>query len=67
MNEGTTDGPGAFDFTQGSTSDNPFWNLVVSAIAPPSQEQIDCHSPKPILLDTGEVSKHSLDLYLHRA
>jgi neutral ceramidase len=25
---GTTDGPGAFDFTQGVTSPNDFWNLV---------------------------------------
>jgi len=25
---GTTDGPGAFDFTQGTTSPNPFWAFV---------------------------------------
>jgi len=53
---GTTDGPGAFDFTQGTTSGNPFWNLVSGLIKKPSQEQNDCHAPKPILLDTGEIS-----------
>jgi len=54
---GTTDGPGAFDFTQGTTSPNPFWNLVASvAIQEPSQEQIDCHLPKPVLISTGEIT-----------
>lgn len=54
---GTTDGPGAFDFTQGTNSSdtlNPFWELVKGAVTPsPSQAQIDCQYPKPILLDTG--------------
>jgi len=53
---GTTDGPGAFDFTQGTTSDNPFWNMVASALQEPSEEQVKCHQPKPILLNTGEIS-----------
>jgi neutral ceramidase len=54
---GTTDGPGDFDFTQGSnsTSDNPFWNLFGYLISPPPQSQVDCHYPKPILLYTGGV------------
>ncbi|KAG8791726.1 hypothetical protein FRC12_008258 [Ceratobasidium sp. 428] len=53
---GTTDGPGAFDFTQGnnSTSQNPLWEIVKGAItAPPSDAQKACHYPKPILLNTG--------------
>ena len=53
---GTTDGPGAFDFTQGDTSENPFWNMIAGALQEPTQEQKDCHAPKPILLDTGDVS-----------
>lgn len=53
---GTTDGPGAFDFQQGTTSGNFFWNLVRNFISKPSQKQIDCHSPKPILLNTGEMT-----------
>jgi len=51
---GTTDGPGEFDFTQGTTSTNPFWNTVVGFIEKTSQAQIDCHAPKPILLSTGQ-------------
>jgi neutral ceramidase len=51
---GTTDGPGLLDFTQGSTSGNPFWDIVKGAVTPfPSEEQIACQSPKPILLNTG--------------
>lgn len=54
---GTIDGPGAFDFTQGQTESNPFWNMVSSFLHAPSEEQIACHAPKPILLDTGEINK----------
>ncbi|KAF8308277.1 Neutral/alkaline nonlysosomal ceramidase [Clavulina sp. PMI_390] len=53
---GTTDGPGAFDFIQGdnSTSQNPFWQIVKGAVTPyPSDAQIACQYPKPILLNTG--------------
>lgn len=53
---GTTDGPGAFDFIQGdnSSSQNPFWEVVKRFITPaPSEEQIACHYPKPILLNSG--------------
>lgn len=52
---GTTDGPGAFDFLQGTTSENNFWNLVAAALTEPSEEMKQCHSPKPVLLATGEV------------
>ncbi|KIM86048.1 hypothetical protein PILCRDRAFT_65446 [Piloderma croceum F 1598] len=54
---GTTDGPGAFDFVQGDNSSqpqNPFWEFVKGAITPgPSDAQVACHYPKPILLNTG--------------
>ncbi|XP_071106095.1 neutral ceramidase B-like [Haliotis cracherodii] len=53
---GTTDGPGMFDFKQGSTSSNPFWNLIRDFIKTPTPDQVSCHAPKPILLDTGEIS-----------
>jgi len=53
---GTTDGPGAFDFTQNDNkSSNPFWNFIGSFVAKPGPEQIACHFPKPILLDVGET------------
>lgn len=43
------------DFAQGTTSDNPFWNTVRNFLAPPSQEDVACQAPKPILLATGRV------------
>ncbi|XP_055710331.1 neutral ceramidase-like [Phlebotomus papatasi] len=53
---GTTDGPGAFDFHQGTTSDNPLWNVVRDFIAEPTKGDIECHHPKPILLATGRAT-----------
>ncbi|EIM80776.1 Neutral/alkaline nonlysosomal ceramidase [Stereum hirsutum FP-91666 SS1] len=54
---GTTDGPGAFDFTQGDNSSqpqNPFWEIVKGAITPfPDAEQVACQDPKPVILNTG--------------
>ncbi|XP_038892835.1 neutral ceramidase 2-like [Benincasa hispida] len=52
---GTTDGPGAFDFKQGDDKGNAFWKLVRNLLKAPGNEQIACQSPKPILLDTGEM------------
>ncbi|WOG89122.1 hypothetical protein DCAR_0208358 [Daucus carota subsp. sativus] len=54
---GTTDGPGAFDFKQGDDQGNAFWRLVRNLLKEPSNEQVDCHQPKPILLDTGEMKQ----------
>ncbi|XP_057983718.1 neutral ceramidase 2 [Malania oleifera] len=54
---GTTDGPGAFDFTQGDDKGNAFWRLVRNLLKTPQKEQIYCQHPKPILLDTGEMKK----------
>ncbi|KAL3629566.1 Neutral ceramidase 1 [Castilleja foliolosa] len=54
---GTTDGPGAFDFTQGDDKGNAFWGLVRDFLKTPNKEQVDCQHPKPILLDTGEMRK----------
>ena len=34
-----------------------FWDFVRDLLSEPSQEQIDCHAPKPILLNTGEIDK----------
>ena len=61
---GTTDGPGAFDFTQGTndTDDspalkNPVWKAARLFLHQPSDEQFKCQSPKPILLDVGATTK----------
>ncbi|XP_063700264.1 neutral ceramidase [Culicoides brevitarsis] len=53
---GTTDGPGLFTFDQGTTTDNPLWNLMRDFLAEPTEEDIQCHSPKPILLMTGKAT-----------
>lgn len=50
---GTTDGPGMFNFAQGTTSGNPFWDKVRDFLSVPTQEEIDCQAPKPILINTG--------------
>ncbi|XP_047312584.1 neutral ceramidase 1-like [Impatiens glandulifera] len=52
---GTTDGPGAFDFRQGDDKGNPFWRLIRNLLKKPGKEQVECQSPKPILLDIGEM------------
>ncbi|KAI0971578.1 Neutral/alkaline nonlysosomal ceramidase [Xylaria arbuscula] len=56
---GTSDGPGAFDFTQHDGNPNttsPVWQVVSGILKKPSKEQVACHGAKPILLDVGEVS-----------
>lgn len=53
---GTTDGPGSFAFEQGTTTSNPFWNAVRNFLAAPTESDVRCQSPKPILLATGRVS-----------
>jgi neutral ceramidase len=57
---GTSDGPGAFDFTQhdgGPDTTSPVWSVVRHLIKEPSEEQRACHGVKPILLDVGEISR----------
>lgn len=57
---GTTDGPGAFDFTQadsGEPSASPVWEVVKSLLRAPSPQQQACQNPKPVLLDVGEMSE----------
>lgn len=56
---GTSDGPGAFDFTQhdgGPNTTSPVWRVVSGLLKAPAEEQKACHSPKPILLDVGEMT-----------
>ncbi|CAL1361236.1 unnamed protein product [Linum trigynum] len=53
---GTIDGSGAFDFKQGDDKGNAFWKIVGGMLKAPNEEQIACQQPKPILLDTGEMT-----------
>lgn len=56
---GTTDWPGAFDFTQGDSGapDNPLWDAVAYVLKAPGPKQVSCQAPKPILLDVGEIDE----------
>nr|DBA15196.1 TPA: hypothetical protein GDO54_004440 [Pyxicephalus adspersus] len=55
---GTIDGPGLINFTHGMTEGDPVWDALVEAIlGEPSNETKECHQPKPILLNTGEISR----------
>lgn len=55
---GTSDGPGAFDFTQGDSGapNNPLWQVVSGLLRVPTAQQKACQEPKPVLLDVGEMS-----------
>jgi len=56
---GTSDGPGAFDFTQNDPNvpnASPLWRIVSGFIKAPTEAQKRCHIPKPILLDVGETT-----------
>jgi neutral ceramidase len=54
---GTTDGPGAFDFKQGTNgTGNPVWNWLGQFLGKPSKEMKECQLPKPILLAVGITS-----------
>lgn len=52
---GTIDGHGDFNFTQGDTNGSPLWKLIRNILHKPSEEQVECQKPKPILLDTGNM------------
>ncbi|KAI0024146.1 Neutral/alkaline nonlysosomal ceramidase [Xylariomycetidae sp. FL0641] len=56
---GTSDGPGAFDFTQhdgNSSTTSPVWKVVSGLLKEPSEGQRACHGAKDVLLDVGEMS-----------
>ncbi|KAJ8396036.1 hypothetical protein AAFF_G00025680 [Aldrovandia affinis] len=54
---GTIDGGGDLNFTQGAVEGDPFWDGIRDTlVGPPSNETKDCHSPKPILFSTGEMT-----------
>lgn len=57
---GTSDGPGAFDFTQnasGPATKNPLWLVARAFIHQPSKEQQKCQGAKDILLDVGTLTE----------
>ncbi|KAL6072672.1 hypothetical protein STEG23_003781 [Scotinomys teguina] len=55
---GTIDGVSGLNITQGTTEGDTFWDtLRDQLLGRPSEEIIECHKPKPILLHTGELTK----------
>ncbi|XP_030097089.2 putative neutral ceramidase C isoform X1 [Serinus canaria] len=55
---GTIDGVGAFNFTQGSVEGDPFWDQIRDQLlGEPSNKTKACHKPKPILFNTGEMTR----------
>lgn len=53
---GTTDGPGMFGFKQHTTTGNAFWDKVSDFLSEPTEREIACQAPKPILLNTGDIT-----------
>lgn len=56
---GTTDGPGAFDFTQNATgpaTKNPLWQVARGFIHQPTEKQTKCQGAKDVLLDVGTLT-----------
>ncbi len=47
---GTEDGLGSDAFSEGQRETNPLWQMATYTLTPPTQADIDCHAPKPILL-----------------
>ncbi|XP_075469037.1 neutral ceramidase [Ascaphus truei] len=55
---GTIDGVSMLNFTQGAVEGDPFWDGIRDAVlGVPSNETQKCHRPKPILLNSGELSR----------
>ncbi|KAM9837123.1 neutral ceramidase [Aulostomus maculatus] len=54
---GTTDGGGDLNFTQGALEGDPFWDGIRDTLlGKPSNQTQECHRPKPILFNTGEMN-----------
>ncbi|XP_064213868.1 neutral ceramidase isoform X2 [Tribolium castaneum] len=53
---GTTDGVGEFGFAQGTRSTNSHWDTLRDLLFKPTEEDIRCQHPKPILINAGRIS-----------
>ncbi|KAI8390988.1 Neutral/alkaline nonlysosomal ceramidase [Radiomyces spectabilis] len=69
---GTTDGPAVRGLYQNMTKGTLLWGTLAHLLRWPSQQQKLCHAPKPIILNTGEMTypfewqPHILDIQLLR-
>jgi neutral ceramidase len=50
---GTTDGPGPDIFYQGELKGNPLVDVLRNWLTPPTQTELACQMPKPVLLSVG--------------
>lgn len=55
---GTEDGRGPDLFSEGTTEANPFLQFITSMIVTPTQEDLDCHAPKAVLVAQGKTSPY---------
>ncbi|CAK1540768.1 unnamed protein product [Leptosia nina] len=52
---GTIDGANVLNITQGTIINNPILDAISGIVARPTEEDNECHAPKPILLATGRA------------
>lgn len=57
---GTIDGANTLNITQGTIVGNPLLDAISGVIAEPTEEDVECHAPKPILLATGRVREQNM-------
>ena len=43
------------------TRNDPFWDGIRDLVFKPSDEMVECHKPKPIIIPTGEASTNSFN------
>ena len=55
---GTEDGLGSPAFNEGQRETNPLWQIATYTLTPPTQADIDCQYPKPILLKQSSFSPY---------
>ncbi|XP_026489460.2 neutral ceramidase-like [Vanessa tameamea] len=53
---GTIDGANILNITQGTIINSTLWDAIGGIVAPPTEDDVACHAPKPILLATGRVN-----------
>ncbi|CAG4999388.1 unnamed protein product [Parnassius apollo] len=53
---GTIDGANILNITQGTLTGIPVLDAIVGLVMGPTEEDVKCHAPKPILLATGRAN-----------
>ncbi|KAJ8730528.1 hypothetical protein PYW08_001941 [Mythimna loreyi] len=53
---GTVDGANTMNITQGTLEGDPLLDFLAGLVGRPTEEDVACHAPKPILLATGRAN-----------